>query len=66
MSVRLKEYAKAIEGEIIAEGMDKKTLEIPVLIVKTNRGFHEEILELRYEDGHVLIKVLTEVWVDRR
>ena len=36
MIERLKEYAKVIRGEIIAEGMDKETLEIPILIVKTN------------------------------
>jgi len=62
---KLEDYAKEIEAEVIATGLDDENLEIPILVVKKKRfQLHLDIFELRYEDEHIITKDLCSLLTD--
>jgi len=60
----LKDYANTIEAKIIAEGFDKVDLETPILILSKKRGqYHLDIIEIRWEEGHIRYKYISTLYL---
>jgi len=60
---KLIDYAKTIRAEVILEGLDNETLDIPILVVLKKEIFHAEVLKLSLEDNHIITESLLRLYI---